>query len=103
MLANRSTLPVIPGKCQQTLGKSTLWGALKKTIRNISKEEFTAAECMLDRIMQLADNACSIDELSELIYLAVRYDAIYSKANEMHQCNFSLIRRLQDRPKYRLK
>jgi hypothetical protein len=58
---------------------------------SISKEEFTGtAEELLDRIMQIADNAGAMDEHRALNYLAVRYDAIYAKAAEMHGKNFSL-------------
>ena len=49
-----------------------------------------ATEELLDRIMQIADNAGSMDEHRALNYLAVRYDAIYAKAAEMHGKNFSL-------------
>jgi hypothetical protein len=66
--------------------------ALKeKRPESISEEEFTgAAEELFDRIMQLADNAGATDEHRALNYLAVRYDAIYAKAAEMHGKNFSL-------------
>ncbi len=57
----------------------------------MSEEEFTgAAKELLDRIMQLADNAGATDEHRALNYLAVRYDETYIKATEMHQRNFSL-------------
>ncbi len=66
--------------------------ALKeKRPANMSEDEFTAAaKELLDRIMQLADNAGATDEHRALNYIAVRYDAIYAKATEMHQRNFAL-------------
>jgi len=49
-----------------------------------------AAEELLDRIMQMADNAGATDEHRALNYVAMRYDAIYGKTAEMHGRNFSL-------------
>jgi len=63
----------------------------EKRPETVSEEEFTStAEELFERIMQLADNAGATDEHRALNYLAVRYDAIYAKATEMHQRNFSL-------------
>lgn len=63
----------------------------EKRPETASEEEFTStAEELFERIMQLADNAGATDEHRALNYLAVRYDAIYAKATEMHQRNFSL-------------
>jgi hypothetical protein len=49
----------------------------------------TASE-LLDRILQLADNAGATDEHRALNYLAVRYPAIYSQAAAAHADNASL-------------
>jgi hypothetical protein len=49
----------------------------------------TAAE-VLDRILQLADNAGATDEHRALNYLAVRYPAIYAQAASAHADNMSL-------------
>lgn len=49
----------------------------------------TAAE-LLDRIMQMADNAGATDEHRALNYCAVRYPAIYAKASECFGMNSSL-------------
>jgi hypothetical protein len=63
----------------------------EKRSEHISEEEFTsAADELLDRIMQMADNAGTTDEHRALNYLSVRYDAIYAKTAEMHGRNFSL-------------
>lgn len=55
------------------------------------EEEFraTAAE-LLDRIMQIADNAGATDEHRALNYLAVRYPAIYSRTVEAHHAESAL-------------
>ena len=49
----------------------------------------TAAE-VLDRILQLADNAGATDEHRALNYLAVRYPAIYAQTASAHADNMSL-------------
>ena len=49
----------------------------------------TSAE-LLDRILQLADNAGATDEHRALNYLAVRYPAIYAQAAAAHADNSSL-------------
>jgi PatG Domain len=68
--------------------------ALVKSIprpEKIAAKGFTAtAEELLDRIMQMADNVGATDEHRALNYLAVRYNAIYANAAEMHGRDFSL-------------
>jgi hypothetical protein len=59
----------------------------------VEEEEFNAAaEELLWRILQMADNAGALDEHRALNYLAVRYPAIYAKAAEAHADNSSLTR-----------
>lgn len=54
-------------------------------------EKFTkAAEEVLDRIMQMADNAGATDEHRALNYCAVRYPAIYAMTAESFEKNSSL-------------
>lgn len=48
------------------------------------------AEEVLDRVLQLTDNAGSADDHRAVNYLAVRYPAIYSVTAEQHEKNFSL-------------
>jgi PatG C-terminal len=48
------------------------------------------AEELLDRILQLADNAGATDEHRALNYLAVRYPAIYARTAAAHAGNASL-------------
>jgi hypothetical protein len=50
----------------------------------------SSAESVLDRILQLADNAGATDEHRALNYLAVRYPGIYSRAAEAHGAEASL-------------
>lgn len=49
-----------------------------------------AAEEVFDRIMLMTDNAGATDEHRALNFLAVRYPAIYAKAKEEFDRNFSL-------------
>ena len=57
----------------------------------LAAEQFeSAAEELLDRIMQIADNAGATDEHRALNYLAVRYPAIYATATERFAQNSSL-------------
>jgi hypothetical protein len=49
----------------------------------------TAAE-LLDRVLQLADNAGATDEHRAVNYLAVRYPAIYTQTAAAHADNSSL-------------
>ena len=55
------------------------------------EDQFQAtAEELLDRILQLADNAGATDEHRALNYLAVRYPEIYAQAARAHASNRSL-------------
>ena len=58
----------------------------------MQEEEFSAAaEELLDRIQQMADNAGSADRDRALNYLAVRYPAIYATTADAHARNHSLV------------
>lgn len=58
---------------------------------NMTAEQFQpAAEELLTRIMQLADNAGATDEHRALNYLVMRYPAIYHQTTELFGRNFSL-------------
>jgi hypothetical protein len=48
------------------------------------------AESLFARLVQIADNTGVTDADRALNYLAVRYDAIYAKAAEMHASDFAL-------------
>jgi cyclic patellamide precursor peptide PatG len=54
------------------------------------KQFGAAAEELLWRILQMADNAGASDEHRALNYLAVRYPAIYAKAAEAYRANAAL-------------
>lgn len=91
-MCNGLMIPVVAFDQIYSFDRDSLLDALKeKRAEAMSEEEFTeAAKELLDRIMQLSDNAGATDEHRALNYLALRYDAIYVKATEMHQRNFAL-------------
>ena len=91
-MCNGLMVPVVGFDQAYSFDRDSFIEALKeKRPESVSKDEFEGtAEELLDRIMQLADNAGATDEHRALNYLAVRYDAIYAKAAEMHGKNFSL-------------
>jgi len=58
---------------------------------NITAEEFApAAEELLDRLMQMTDNAGATDDHRALNYLAVRYQRVYGAVSEAFGRNESL-------------
>jgi hypothetical protein len=59
------------------------------TKKDEAKFRESAAE-LLDRFLQLADNAGSTDEHRALNYLAVRYPAVYARVVEAHNADMSL-------------
>lgn len=64
--------------------------AITRPEKKAAKEFETASAELLERIMQMADNAGATDEQRALNYLSVRYHAIYVKAAEMYGKNCSL-------------
>ncbi len=91
-MCNGLMIPIVGFDQTYSFDRDSFIEALKeKRPESIPEKEFTgAAEELLDRIMQMADNAGATDEHRALNYLAVRYDAIYAKAAQMHGKNFSL-------------
>jgi hypothetical protein len=64
--------------------------AIPRPEKKAAKEFETSSVELLEKIMQMADNAGATDEQRALNYLSVRYHAIYAKAAEMYEKNFSL-------------
>jgi hypothetical protein len=91
-MCNGLMVPIVAFDQIYSFDRDSFLEALKeKRPETMSEEEFTgAAKELLDRIMQLSDNAGATDEHRALNYLAVRYELIYVKATEMHQRNFAL-------------
>lgn len=87
------TIPVIAFEQLYSFDRNTLLGAIPvpEGMENEAQERFRAASSeVLDRILQLSDNAGATDEHRALNYLAMRYPAIYSRTAQAHLGNASL-------------
>jgi hypothetical protein len=86
-------VPIVAFDQLYSFNRDTLLDAIPRPGSLAKKDEAqfraTAAE-LLDRILQLADNAGSTDEHRALNYLAVRYPAIYAQTAAAHANNASL-------------
>lgn len=86
-------VPIVAFDQLYSFDRDTLLGAIPRpdglTKKDDQQFSATAAE-LLDRILQLADNAGASDEHRAVNYLAVRYPAIYGRAAAAHADNASL-------------
>jgi hypothetical protein len=86
-------VPIVAFDQLYSFDRDSLLGAIPSPDGLTKKDEqqfrATAAE-LLDRILQLADNAGATDEHRALNYLAVRYPAIYAQTAAAHADNASL-------------
>jgi len=86
-------VPIVAFDQLYSFDRDTLLGAIPRPEGLAKKDEqqfrATAAE-LLDRIMQLADNAGATDEHRALNYLTVRYPVIYAQTAAAHAGNSSL-------------
>lgn len=90
---NGLLLPLVAVDQVYSFERSDLIGAIPRPddVSEGDEDQFRAtAEELLDRIMQLADNAGATDEHRALNYLAVRYPAIYAHAVRAQIANASL-------------
>jgi hypothetical protein len=83
-------LPIVIFDKIYSFDRDELIKSIPKPKKMTQKDFAPAAEELFRKIMQMADNAGSTDEHRALNYLAVRYDAIYAKAAEMYEKNYSL-------------
>ncbi len=89
-MCNGLTVPIVAFDQLYSFDRDSLLKAIPRP-EQIPEDQFRAtAEELLDRIMQMSDNAGATDEDRALNYLAVRYPAIYARAAESHQANASL-------------
>ena len=85
-----SMLPVVLFDQLYSFDRDALLNAIPRP-KEIAAKEFTAAaDELLTRIMQLADNAGATDDHRALNYLVLRYPAIYETAAECHAQELSL-------------
>jgi hypothetical protein len=89
-MCNGLMIPIVTFDQIYSFNKDELIKSIPKP-ENVQAKKFsdTASE-LLDRVMQMADNAGATDEHRALNYLAVRYDAIYANTAELHGRDFSL-------------
>jgi hypothetical protein len=89
-LCNGLTLPIVWFDQIYSFDRADLIKALPRR-EKISEKQFEAAAAeVLDRVMQITDNAGATDEHRALNYLAMRYPAIYTEAAERFSRDFAL-------------
>jgi hypothetical protein len=89
-LCNGLMLPIVAFDKIYSFDRETLIKSIPRPEKAGAKEYASAARELLDRILQIADNAGAMDEHRALNYLAVRYPAIYAKTAEQYAANASL-------------
>jgi len=89
-MCNGLMVPIVVFDQIYSFDRDALMKAIPKPEKVSAKEFAPAAEQLLDRILQMADNAGATDENRALNYLAVRYQAIYSSVADAFARNASL-------------
>jgi hypothetical protein len=89
-MCNGLMVPVVAVDLMYAFSRSELLDTIPRP-EKIKAQQFKAVAAeLLDRILQLADNAGATDEHRALNYLAVRYPTIYSRAAEAYADDFAL-------------
>lgn len=89
-LCNELMVPIVAFDQIYSFDRDALIRAIPRP-EEMTEDQFrTAASEMLDRILQMTDNAGATDEHRALNYLAMRYPGIYAKAAEEFARDFSL-------------
>ncbi len=89
-VCNGMQLPIVGFDQIYSFDRQSFIDAIPKPT-NADANKFAAAVAeLLDRMVQLADNAGATDEHRAINYLTVRYPAIYAKAAEAFAANSSL-------------
>ena len=83
-------MPVVAFDQIYSFDRDTLLKAIPRPEKMAAKEFASAAAELLDRILQIADNAGATDEHRALNYCAVRYPGFYATAADAFGRNFSL-------------
>jgi hypothetical protein len=89
-VCNGLMVPIVVFDQIYSFDRDALIKSIPKPGKTSAKEFGAAAEELLDRILQMTDNAGATDEHRALNYLAVRYQAIYAKAADEFSANASL-------------
>lgn len=83
-MCNGLMVPIVVFDQIYSFGVDSLITSIPRPEKIPEKEFKTAAEEIIMRIMQMADNAGATDEHRALNYLALRYPAVYATAAECH-------------------
>jgi PatG C-terminal len=89
-MCNGLQAPIVAFDQIYSFDRATLIQGIPRPPKTPTKEFTAAAEELLDRIQQMADNSGSTDEYRAANYLAVRYPAIYAATADAHARNSSL-------------
>lgn len=89
-MCNGLMVPIVAFDQIYSFNRDALIKSVPKPEKTAAAQFGQAAEEMLDRIMQMVDNAGATDEHRALNYLVMRYPAIYTKAYECHGHDRSL-------------
>jgi hypothetical protein len=89
-MCNGLMIPIVAFDQVYSFDRAALIKSIPKPEKVGAKEFATAAEGLLDRIMQVADNAGATDEHRALNYCALRYPEIYLNDSRRLQENSSL-------------
>jgi hypothetical protein len=89
-LCNGLMAPIIGFDQMYSFERDALLKAIPRPEKTTAKEFEAAAAEVLDRILQMTDNAGATDDHRALNYLAMRYPAIYSKTAEQFAKDCSL-------------
>lgn len=81
---NGLMLPVVTVDQVYSFGREALLEAIPRPPKTTREKFKPVAEEVLDRLLQLADNAGNSDEHRAVNYLAMRYPAIYTAAADQH-------------------
>jgi hypothetical protein len=84
------TVPIVVFDQMYSFARDALIKAIPRPEKTTEKQFEAAAGEVLDRILEMTDNAGAIDDHRALNYLAMRYPAIYAKAAEEFARDFSL-------------
>lgn len=89
-VCNGLTVPIVVFDQIYSFDRQALIKSIPKPEKVPAKDFAPVAEELLDRIMQMADNAGSTNEHRAMNYLSVRYGAIYTAVGEAFNRNASL-------------
>jgi PatG C-terminal len=89
-MCNGLVIPIVGFDQIYSFDRDALIKSIPKPEKAAAEEFIAAAGELLDRIMQMADNAGATDEHRALNYCALRYPAIYAKAAEAFAANASM-------------